>query len=166
MMITSHNRQICTFFIGEETYGFDIFDIKEVHTRNHFTPVHHAPPSVRGYVNIRGQIHLIIDLRVLLGHPPAPAREHTRILLFKPHAGESFGVLVDRIGDVFPAPENMIAPMDDRRKENGNGILRQLARGILKKENGLVTLLSASTILKQAGDLSAPVLTEMKQASF
>ncbi|TWI64842.1 purine-binding chemotaxis protein CheW [Desulfobotulus alkaliphilus] len=152
---TADHRQICTFIIEGEHYGLDILDVKEVHAGNRFTPIHHAPETVKGYVNIRGQIHLIVDLKVLLGHPPTPERESTRILLFKPGAGEAFGVLVDAIGDVCPAPDSLIAPMDSQTASSGPGILRHLATGILKNSSHLVTLLSAKSILQHLSPSSS-----------
>ncbi|TYT75450.1 chemotaxis protein CheW [Desulfobotulus mexicanus] len=152
---TGNHRQICTFIIEGEHYGLDILDVKEVHAGNRFTPIHHAPETVRGYVNIRGQIHLIVDLKVLLGHSPTPEKENTRILLFKPGAGEAFGVMVDAIGDVCPAPDSLIAPMDSQAGSSATGVLRQLATGILKNSKQLVTLLSAQSILQHLSPLSS-----------
>ncbi|MDY0161665.1 chemotaxis protein CheW [Desulfobotulus sp.] len=161
---SQHCRQVCTFAIGEETYGVDILDIKEIHTENRFTPIHHAPACLRGYVNIRGQIHLIVDLRVLLGHSPCHNLETSRILLFKPEAGEAFGVLVDRIGDVCPAPENRIEPMDSPSGRNfnlsGDSALRRLSTGILKNERELVTLLSGRSIYQHLAGLFSEARTE------
>lgn len=152
---SGNERQICTFRIADEHYGVDILQIKEIHTENRFTPVHHAPSSVRGYVNIRGQIHLIVDLRVLLGHSPLGNLEGSRILLFKPEVGEAFGVLVDAIGDVCPAPEKHLEAVDNQpgRSLSSDSLLRLLSTGILKNERELVTLLSASSIYRYLSGL-------------
>jgi purine-binding chemotaxis protein CheW len=94
----------CTFRLAGALYGFDIRAVREVSPHTVFTTIPHAPPEVRGYVNLRGQIFLVLDLRRLLGLESAPVTSLSRLLLFKPSAGESFGVLVDEIGDIVSVP--------------------------------------------------------------
>ena len=61
-----------------------------------------------GLVNIRGHIHLALDLRRLLGLPPIPVTGESRLVLFKPIAGHSFGVVVDSISEIHTiAPDRL-----------------------------------------------------------
>ncbi len=92
--------QFCTFWVAGRLYGVEILKVKEITGETSFTPIHHAPDEVRGYVNIRGQINLVIDLRLLLGFEGRAADASSRVVLFKPEVGEHFGVLVDKLGDV------------------------------------------------------------------
>ncbi len=146
-----HKRQFCTFRIADRLFGVDILDVKEVNPEISFTPVYHAPKEVLGYVNIRGRIHLILDLRLLLGFESRHLDETSRIVLFKPHAGESFGVLVDRIGDVADVDETQI---EDRRKndqghpEGHERRISDLGIGVCRLKDELMVILNSKLFLK------------------
>ncbi|MDH5637536.1 MAG: chemotaxis protein CheW, partial [Nitrospinota bacterium] len=64
---TERKLQLSTFRLNDRLFGVDIQDVKEINTEVTFTQIFHASKEVRGYVNIRGQIHLVLDLRILLG---------------------------------------------------------------------------------------------------
>jgi chemotaxis signal transduction protein len=101
-------KRFCAFRLAGRLYGVDILDVNEVHAETAFTPRYHAPGEVRGYVNIRGRLHLILDLRRILGFDSREADEFSRLVLFKPTEGDSFGVLVDTIVDVVEVPRDRI----------------------------------------------------------
>lgn len=93
----------------------DILDVKEVNSEVDYTPIFHAPEEVRGYVNIRGQLYLLLDLRLILGYAGKKVDEESRMVLFKSEVGEPFGILVDKIGDTIIVEEDRI---ENRRKEH------------------------------------------------
>src|SRR5262245_60529706 len=96
-------RLFCTFRVDGRLFGVDILDVKEVTTEITATRIAHTPEEVRGLVNIRGHIYLALDLRLLLGLPPANATGDSRMVLFKPTVGSAFGVVVDEISDIQTA---------------------------------------------------------------
>ena len=101
-------RLFCSFRVEGKLYGVDILDVKEVTTEMMYTRIAHAPDEVLGLVNIRGHIHLALDLRRLLGLPPIPVTGESRLVLFKPIAGHSFGVVVDSISEIHTiAPDRL-----------------------------------------------------------
>ncbi|OGQ94116.1 MAG: hypothetical protein A2521_13485 [Deltaproteobacteria bacterium RIFOXYD12_FULL_57_12] len=149
-------RKFCTFYLAGRLYGVDILHVKEISSVVRFTPIYHAPREVMGFVNIRGQIHLVLDLQMLLGQEQeveAEAGGRSLLVIFKPVVGESFGVLIDRIGDVVEIAEDEIedrrktdeAPPDsgDRRNEGGN-----LVCGVCKLDSGLLIALNAKRFLE------------------
>ena len=93
-------RRFCSFWIADSLYGIDILDVKEINSDVALTPIFHAPAQVRGYVNIRGQVHLVIDPRAPLGLPLDPILTGKMLIIFKPSVGEACAMLVDRIGDI------------------------------------------------------------------
>lgn len=157
-MTAETTRQVCTFVIAEETYGVDILDVKEINPETRFTPVPHAPATVRGYVNIRGQIHLVLDLRRILGCAAKPEDLDSRIILFKPDVGEAFGILVDRIGDVITTETVAVEPFAGHIEAAEDEEIRKLAEGVIQQTHRLVILLSARSVLASIdGDLSPAV---------
>jgi purine-binding chemotaxis protein CheW len=90
----------CTFRLGDRLFGVDVLDVKEVTAEKSYTRVAHAPDEVLGLVNIRGHIYLALDPHRLLGTGSAVVTEESRLVLFKPSVGNTFGVMVDAIADI------------------------------------------------------------------
>lgn len=133
-------RHFVSCWIGGRLHGIDILEIREINSEKGFTPIFHAPPQVRGYVNIRGQIHLVIDPRIPLGLPeatPGPVgKGRQQLLIFKPHVAETFALLVDRVGDIIEVPADHIEP-----PEASAAGASTLSAGVCKLDGQLMELL-------------------------
>ncbi|MDH4121520.1 MAG: chemotaxis protein CheW [Deltaproteobacteria bacterium] len=139
--------QFCTFWLANRLFGVDILDVREINQEQKATPVFHAPPEVRGYVNIRGQVLLALDLRVMLGFPPNQDATNTRLVVFKPEVGESFGVVVDRVGDIVEATAEQIEEREVLGEEFQISQGKELILGECKLTDKLVILLNPSKFL-------------------
>lgn len=151
----------CTFWLSGSLFGIDILDVKEINTETDFTAIPQAPPEVRGYVNLRGEIYLVLDLRRLLGQEAAEIGPESRLVIFKPAVGDAFGVLVDRIGDIVPIAANQIEawrPEEQEAVEVPGNPARTwgLVAGIGKLPGQLVVLLQARRLLKTVEKSLAP----------
>ena len=98
--MTGDESLFCTFEAAGRLFGVPIEDIKEVTAEVHCTGIPHSPECVRGYVNIRGQIILALDLKRLLRLPSDSEQEAKRLVIFKQGVGPAFGLLVDEIGEI------------------------------------------------------------------
>ena len=151
-------RQFCTFVISDRLFGVDILDVKEINPETDFTPIYHSPKEIVGYVNIRGQIHLVIDLRLLLGYESRLINEKSRVVLFKTEVGPHFGVMVDQIGDVVEIDENLIEDQrqyhkkskDDSELKIGDS---RLITGVCKLNSNLLVILDARKFLKAINNI-------------
>ncbi len=155
---TSTMLRYCTFRLSGRLYGVDIEDVKEINTEVNFTPIFHASREIKGYINIRGQIYLLLDLREIFGFESKEVDDTSRVVLFMPSVGEPFGVLVDSIEDVVTVNENMI---ENRRKQDQQapeGVERRAAdvgEGVCKLENELLVILDAERLLNAVTRLQA-----------
>jgi two-component system chemotaxis sensor kinase CheA len=152
---TDSLRQFCTFWIGKHHYGVDILSVKEINSGVTLTPIHHSANEIRGYVNIRGHINLVIDLRIILGFEIEEIDEMSRVILLKDNIGESFGFLVDKIGDVCAVDEKEI---EDKKKHDEDNfheknerkaMEKDLIEGVCKLDNNLLVILDAKNIYKK-----------------
>ncbi|MBF0474338.1 MAG: chemotaxis protein CheW [Deltaproteobacteria bacterium] len=146
---TERKRQFCSFWLSGRLFGVDILDVKEINSEITFTPIFHASKEVKGYVNIRGQIHLVIDLRLLLGFERADDVDGRRLIIFKTKVGEPFGVQVDRIGDVVEVTEGQIeqrTKVDDKldRIVDAGDVIE----GVCKLKDRLLVILNAKSFLR------------------
>lgn len=149
--VVEKKRQFCTFWLAGRLFGVDILDVKEINAGLEFTPIFHAPESVKGYVNIRGQIHLVIDLRLLMSYQNEKLNEKMRVILFKPSVGEPFGVLVDQISDVVEIDEKRIEDIQNAKQEGIDNLDSEksgLAVGVSQLEKNLLVVLEAKRFLK------------------
>ncbi len=99
----------CTFEAAGRLFGVPLIDIKEVTAETHCTPIPHAPNSVQGYVNIRGQIVLGLDLKRILDLPE-DGQMAKRLVIFKANVGPAFGLLVDEVGEIAAVRSQDITP--------------------------------------------------------
>ena len=151
---TTH--RFCTFRLSGRLYGVDIKDVKEINTEMSFTPIFHAPEEIKGYINVRGQIYLLLDPRKLFGFPDKEIDDASRVVLFMPHVGDACGILVDSIEDVASVSDKMIE--NRRQKEQGvpEGIDRRAAdvgEGVCKLEEELLIILNAERLLNSVTTL-------------
>jgi purine-binding chemotaxis protein CheW len=138
-------KKFCSFYLGERFYGVDILDVREISLQMDINSVPHAPEEVKGLVNIRGEIHLVIDLRVLFHLPPLELDGDSRLIIFKSTIAPPFGVLVDRVSDVVEVDEKLI---EERRKQDQKGDIRRkpthsITCGVCKLEKELMIVLDA-----------------------
>jgi purine-binding chemotaxis protein CheW len=147
--------QLATFRLSGRLLGVDILDVKEVCDNITITPVHHASENVCGYMNIRGQIILVIDLRTEFHFEPGVIDSSSKVLVFKEIVDEPFGILVDSVGDVVEISENTITDrrasdtaesvpteVQDKRK-TGNDI----CLGVSPLEKEMVLILNSRAVL-------------------
>jgi chemotaxis signal transduction protein len=153
-------RLFCSFWISHRYFGVDIAEVKEINPETHCTPIPHAPREIKGYVNVRGQLFLLIDMSMLLGFESKEADETSRTVLFHPEVGESFGILVDRIDDVRRVFENQIESHPESDQDISAGRESRpsdLVSGVCKLEDGLLVILNSRKILPLIGTLRAGV---------
>jgi purine-binding chemotaxis protein CheW len=142
-------RLFCTFRLDNRLFGVDLLDVKEVVAETASTAVPLAPGEVLGLVNIRGHVYLALDLRRLLGMPAAEVTGGSRLVLFKPSVGPSFGVLVDEIADIQAADPDHIDPF--RRADHAGaatGVARaELVDSVLQLADELLVVLAPRRFL-------------------
>jgi len=149
--IAANLHRYCTFRLAGRLYGVDIRDVKEINTEVRYTPIFHATKEIKGYINIRGQIYLLLDLRKVFGFDDKEEDTDTRVLLFMPQIGELCGILVDSIEDVVSVDEMAI---ENRRKADNEAPEGQERRGhdvgegVCKLADELLIILSARKLIQ------------------
>lgn len=141
----------CTFRLRDGLFGTDTHLVKEVTALPPVTPIPHAPAAVRGYVNLRGHIVLVLDLNCLLQREPTELKPESRLVVFQPELGDAFGVLVERIGDIVTLNAAQIESHSVGQTGSGAeaGLLpeEELIRGVAKLDGELLLLLDACRLL-------------------
>jgi purine-binding chemotaxis protein CheW len=135
-------RQIVAFRVGEEVFGLEIGEVREVLEYREVTPVPLAPKFVAGIISLRGTILAVIDLRVRFGMGPAEPGPETVILVVDLE-GRRVGLLADRILDIL----KVSAEQTQRSQEQKGPAVREYVREILKAEDQVVILLRMDRLI-------------------
>jgi purine-binding chemotaxis protein CheW len=131
---------LCTFLLGEHVFALPMADVQEVLQSLPVTPVPLAGVAVRGLANLRGQIATCLDLRGLLSLAPAAGGGGASVVVRT--AEGLLCLIVDEIGDVIQVPAASL----DRPLETLPPAVRDVLRGICKREDGLVLVLDTARV--------------------
>jgi len=93
-------RQLVTFLLGEDEFGADIMDVKEIIRVPSITKVPNAPGYIEGACNLRGNILPVIDGRTRFNMERKIKDENSRILVID-IGGKATGVVVDKVSEVM-----------------------------------------------------------------
>jgi purine-binding chemotaxis protein CheW len=146
-------KSLVGFVVGDVLYAVGIGSVREIVNPAPLTELPHAPPTVAGVMDHRGEVVPVIDLRVRFHLPPAHDPRRAKLILIDVE-GRTIGLAVDRVTDVFgtggaeilPAPT--LGQGDDER-----GIV-----GVTKYEGTLVFVLDVTCFDVIARQIDAPYL--------
>ena len=101
--------EFLTFTLGEEHYGLDIMQVREIRGYEPVTKIANAPPFIKGVLNLRGDIVPIVDLRLKFAVGEATYNEFTIVIML--HIGERIvGIVVDSVSDVINISADEMKP--------------------------------------------------------
>ncbi|MBI4649919.1 purine-binding chemotaxis protein CheW [Candidatus Desantisbacteria bacterium] len=96
-----------TFYLGDEEYGIEILKVREIIGFLVITPIPKVPKFIKGFINLRGKIIPILDLRLKLSMQEAAHTEKTCIIVVKANDIE-LGIIVDKVSEVANIDNNDI----------------------------------------------------------
>ncbi|HXK04359.1 MAG TPA: chemotaxis protein CheW [Verrucomicrobiae bacterium] len=94
-----HRRQdsCIVFLLAGTHYAIPIRHVLELDAMPRITTVPNVPGFVRGVTNLRGEIVVVLDLRVLLGLGPVESAERGRILIVQTKDQQTAALAVDEV---------------------------------------------------------------------
>jgi purine-binding chemotaxis protein CheW len=106
--LRSHERahdtvDYVTVVVEDQLFGLPIASVHDVFIATTITRVPLAPPEIAGLINLRGRVVTAVSLRRLLRLPDAPDTGEFTVVGVE-LGGESFGLVVDQVGEVLNLP--------------------------------------------------------------
>jgi len=138
-----------TAVIGGQLFGLPISRVQDVFMPERLTRVPLSSSEIAGVLNLRGRIVTVVDMRARLGLPKAD--EGKPMAVGVDLRGESYGLLIDQIGEVLRLPE-------ESREENPVNLdprMAKLAGGVHRLEGQLMVVLDVDRVLEIATDKMA-----------
>ena len=134
--------QLVTFHLGEELYGVNIMDVKEIVRLQNVRVIPNAPYYVEGIINLRGEIVPIMNLRMKMGLEEIEETKSTRFIIIKMEKYGKIGLIVDAVKEVVALTDDQI----ERTKYEASDETVHFVFGVGKVDSGLVSLLDLDTV--------------------
>ncbi len=146
--------QLVTFQLGEELYGVDIMDVKEIVKVQTVRPIPNAPYYVEGIIKLRSEIIPIINL-----HKRFHIQQISRVeededmedeggFVILDIEGNKIGIIIDRVARVIGVNKGDIKPPPQML----SGIGTEYIEGVVRQEVSYLIILDTRKIFN-AGEL-------------
>ena len=139
-------QQLATFSVADMHFGVDVLQVQEVLREQEMTSIPTAPLTIRGLINLRGQIITAIDLRLRLKLPPLEAGKPAMNMILRTEDGAA-SLLVDEIGDVIEVSSSSYEECPETLASS----VRDLVGGVHKMKDSLLLLLDTAKALEVTG---------------
>jgi len=138
--------QFVSFHLEKRLYGVDIRLVKEVNPRAEITPVPRTPEHIRGLVNVRGQVVLVMDIAAIFGRECRPITSDSQVVILKTarelagvgelpddldvtrFGDKPLGFLIDQVGDVVKVAAKDVKPppqhLEELKSKYHGGVVR------------------------------------------
>ena len=143
--VLENGIQVIVFSLGDERYGVDISQVREIIRPTKITRIPNAPDFVEGVINLRGQITTIINLRKRFGLPPKEIDNDTRIIVVE-YNNAVIGMMVDTVNEVKYLSAKDIDSLPNIITSRSEA---KFLKGVGKLPDGLLILVDLSKILSE-----------------
>jgi purine-binding chemotaxis protein CheW len=133
--MAEQSHQLVTFQLGEELYGINIMDVKEIVRVQPIRSIPNAPPYVEGIFHLRSEIIPIINLHKRFHLKRLAATEEDELLsgfIILDIDGMKLGVIIDRVSRVVTIDESQVQPPP----QMVSGIGTEYINGVVRQEKG------------------------------
>ncbi|WP_410508266.1 chemotaxis protein CheW [Methanosarcina hadiensis] len=135
--------QLVVFELSGEEFGVNIMQVSEIIPVSKITRIPQAPECVKGLINLRGKIIVVIDLNRRLGFSPRENDSLARIIIVE--IGDTMiGMLVNSVNGVLKLPFSSTEPTPDMIKSKINS---EYLTGVGKVGNRILILLNLARVL-------------------
>jgi purine-binding chemotaxis protein CheW len=134
------SRQLVTFQLGEELYGVNIMDVKEIVRAQAIRSIPNAPAYVEGIFNLRSEIIPIINLHKRFHLKKLVSSEEDELLsgfIILDIDGMKLGIIIDRISRVVTIEREDVQPPP----QMFSGIGAEYIQGVVRQEQGYLIIL-------------------------
>jgi purine-binding chemotaxis protein CheW len=137
----SESKQLVTFHLGEELYGVNIMDVKEIVRVQEIRAIPNAPTYVEGIFNLRSEIIPIISLHKRFHLKKMITSEEDELLsgfVIVDIDGMKLGIVIDRISRVVTIEKEDVQPPP----QMFSGIGAEYIQGVVHQDEGYLIILA------------------------
>ena len=105
----SMEQQVVVFALANEEFGVDINKVREIIRIEEITKIPNTESYIKGVINLRGKIIVVIDLAMKLSLPVKETDKNTRILVVEV-GDNTIGMIVDLATEVLHLSSDLVKP--------------------------------------------------------
>ena len=136
-----YNHQIVTCVLNEQFYAVKIDLVEGIIKMQEITSLPIPQPFIAGIIHLRGSVLPIINLRKLLGLPPAQSNTQNRHILLVNADGFKAGLIVDQVNAVLTLPNSAYETLPSVSGEN------PFVAGVARNQDKLILLLDLKRMI-------------------
>jgi purine-binding chemotaxis protein CheW len=138
---------LITFKIGEELYGIDIIDVKEIIDVRTIIPIPNSPDFVDGIITLRGSIIPIIDLakRFRFELTKVDTDEYMSGIMIINVYDLIVGIILDKIDKIIKMPISML----QYTQQVNSGVGSEYIKGIIRYDNSILIVLDTKRLFNK-----------------
>lgn len=160
--LSTDQTQYLSFHLAGEEYAVSILKVKEIIEYGTLTKLPQTPPSVRGVINLRGNVVPVVDLAIKFGMPQSPLTNRSCIVIVEVNLdGEPsvVGIIADSVSQVIDLPAGeILAP-----PAFGTRIKVDFLYGMGKSGNKFVLILDIEKVLSSEELKNTAALTRVQE---
>lgn len=142
--------EFVTVLITDQLFGLPISRVQDVFMPVNMTRVPLSSPEIAGVLNLRGRIVTSIDMRCRLGLPKK-ADDKPAMAVGIEYKGESYGLLIDSVGEVLKLDESTREP----NPVNLDARLARVSAGVHRLDGQLLVVLDVDRVLDMGNEVLA-----------
>lgn len=143
-------NEFIAFRIGTQEFCIDIMSVREIRGFSPATVLPHAPPYVRGVINLRGSVLPIVDLAQRLSFAQTEATQRHVIIVVQVD-NQLVGLLVDSVSEILSHSAETVQSMPNVATDS----VKAFVRGMLAVDNRMIGLIELASILPASVEISA-----------
>ncbi|WP_340818414.1 chemotaxis protein CheW [Methanolobus sp. WCC4] len=141
-------NQLVIFNLGVEEFGINIMQVQEIIRMPDITRIPKSPDYIKGVINLRGKIIVVMDLDKRFGMPEQDITDESRIVVVDIE-GTVVGLVVDSVSEVIRLKGSSIEQTPEIISQKINA---EYLKGVGKLDERLLILLNLENIV---GDSAA-----------
>ena len=119
--------------------------VREIIPYSEITPVPGTPPFFEGFMNVRGELVSVTNLRQFIGMETPDDQSRFKILILTSMEGSSRGIMADDVTAIVDFSMEDLQPAEDGKK--GKGFPKEVLRGVADVDGDLVVVLDVDKLL-------------------
>ena len=145
---SSAHTEYLSFRIDENEYSVEIMSVREIRGWTRTTSLPHAPPFVRGVINLRGTVLPVVDLAVRLGLEASEPQERNVIIVVDV-GSRVMGLRVDAVSDILSFSDDQLQPPPDMTSKS------RFVRALTILDDRMVRILDLEAVLPSNEEIAA-----------
>ena len=138
-----NDLQLVVFRLGNEEFGADISQVREIIRVGEITSIPQSPPDIPGVINLRGEITTVINLRKRMGMEDKPVDGNSRIVVVEVDK-KTVGLMVDSVAEVKHVNTSQVEPISTVIVEDAE---QSCIMGVCKLKEHLLILIDLRKVL-------------------